>query len=221
MINKWEKNKWIFEPDGSLLDVYVKETTLVDWLTLIDFLNANYKVKYGPTSENETGDVIDKDYITKYLLDKTGELETKMVSVFSDDLIFNSHFFLENEIEFDIDPGEFKGQKDFETVIAFMSAISQQLDKEVILTPENSPELPLITIGYNSGKIKISTQEELKQLHKDSITWTARVKGFFISGLLRLLQKLKQSRFKEWLTDYVIGLMGGNKPHTANKKSNK
>jgi hypothetical protein len=34
MTEQFEQHKWIFEPDGSLLDIYVQGTTLDDWLTL-------------------------------------------------------------------------------------------------------------------------------------------------------------------------------------------
>ena len=91
MTEQFEKHKWIFEPDGTLLDIYIQETTLDDWLTLLDFLNLNYKLKYVPTSKNESEDKIDKDYITTYLTDKTGEREGRTVSVLADNLVFNCH----------------------------------------------------------------------------------------------------------------------------------
>lgn len=215
---QFEKHKWIFEPDGSLLDIYVQETTLGDWLTLVDFLNMNYKVKYVPNSGEKLQDSINKDYITAYLLDTTGELEVTTVSVFADNLTFNCHFFLQDEIEFDVDPKEFKGQKDFETVIAFMTAVSKILNKEIILTPEGSPNIPLITLDSSSGLLKISTQNEIKEEYKKSITLTGRLRGFYIFGLMLLLSKLKNSKFKDRLINYVIGLTGASKPHTATKK---
>ena len=218
MTEQFEKHKWIFEPDGTLLDIYIQETTLDDWLTLIDFLNLNYKLKYVPTSKNESEDKIDKDYITTYLTDKTGEREGRTVSVLADNLVFNCHFFLPDEIEFDADPKEFNEQKDFETVIAFMTAVSKALNKEIILTPENSSQLPLITINAKSEYLKISSQDELKQLHKNSITLTGRLRGFYVSNLMRLLPKLRDSKFKNWLTNYVIGLTGVKKLHIASKK---
>ena len=218
MTEQFEKHKWIFEPDGSLLDIYVQETTLDNWLTLIDFLNANYKVKYDPTSDNEPQDKINKDYVTTFLLDKTGELECRTVSVFSNNLVFNCHFFLKDEIEFDADPKEFKEQKDFETLIAFMTAISKALNKEIILIAEGCSNIPLITLDSSSGHLKISTQNEIKQEHYKSITLAGRLRGFYVMSLMRLLPKLKDSKFKDNLTNYVIDLTGATKTHTATKK---
>ena len=218
MVEQWEKHKWIFEPDGSLLDIYVQETELEDWLILIDFLNADYKIKYAPTFENEFDNKINKDYITKLLLDQTGELERRTVSIFSGNLFFNCHFFLEDEIEFDTEPGAIKVQEDFETLISFMNAVSKALNKEIILTPENSPKFPLITINQKQGISKILCQDELSKLHKNGITWIGRLRGLYVFSLMRLLPKLKQSKFRNWLSDYVIGLTGANRPHTASKK---
>ena len=72
MTDHFDKHKWIFEADGSLLDIYVQETTIADWLTLIDFLNANYKLKYGSTGINETDDQINKDYVKKLFTEQDG-----------------------------------------------------------------------------------------------------------------------------------------------------
>lgn len=218
MTEQFEKHKWIFEPDGSLLDIYVQETTLDDWLTLIDFLNANYKLKYVPSSENESEGKINKDYITTYLTDKTDVREGRTVSILTGNLVLNCYFFLQDEIEFDVNPKDFNGQKDFETVIAFMTAVSKALNKEIILTPENSPQFPLIIIDAKTIYLKISSQDELKQLHKSSITLAGRLRGFYVFNLMRLLPKLKDSKFKNWLTNYVIGLTGATKPHIATKK---
>ncbi len=218
MTEKFEQHKWIFEPDGSLLDIYVQETKLDDWLNLIDFLNENYKIKYGPASDNEPQDKINKVYVTSFLLDTTGELECRTVSVFSDNLIFNCHFFLQDEIELDADPKEFKGQKDFETLIAFMTAISKTLNKEIILTAEGCPTIPLITLESSSGLLKISTQDEVNEEHKKSFTLTGRLRGIYIFSLMQLLPKLKNLKFRNWLTNHVMGLMGATKPHKATKK---
>ncbi len=50
--------QWIFEPDGSLRDIYVQDVTLLDWEKLIDFFNLNYELKFGENDINQ----IDKEY---------------------------------------------------------------------------------------------------------------------------------------------------------------
>jgi hypothetical protein len=167
MNEQFEKHKWIFEPDGSLLDIYVKDTTLDDWLTLIDFLNASHKLKYVTTLEGENTEKINKDYIQKLLTDTSGELERRAVSIYFETLILNS-FFLADAIKFDADPREFKGQREFETIIEFMKVISKLLNKEIILTAEGYPDYPLITMNSKSNWLKITTEEELKELVKNS-----------------------------------------------------
>ena len=53
MTRNWNDIKWIFEPDGSLRDIYVQDVTLSDWEELIDFLNLNYDIKFGEDEQNQ------------------------------------------------------------------------------------------------------------------------------------------------------------------------
>ena len=218
MTEQWENHKWIFEPDGSLLDIYVRDANLNDWLTLIDFLNDNYKLKFVPTSTQQTENKIDKDYIRKMLLDNTGELERRTVSIYTNDLVLNCHFFLQDQIEFDANPKEFKGQENFKTIIVFMKSISKLLNKEIILTGENRIDFPLITVNTQTDFLKITTEGELKQQHDNSLTLTGRIRGYYVFSLVKLIPKLNESKFKKWLTDYVIGLTGASKPYVATKR---
>ncbi|MGE6355155.1 hypothetical protein ACQKCJ_14905 [Flavobacterium sp. NPDC079362] len=40
----WDEIKWIFEPDGALIDIYVQNVKIEDWKILINYLNANHIV---------------------------------------------------------------------------------------------------------------------------------------------------------------------------------
>jgi hypothetical protein len=219
MTEDFEKHKWIFEPDGSLLDIYVQETNLNDWLKLIDFLNTNYKLTFGPTYENEPDDFINKERVINYLLDTSGEVYGNSVSILANGLVINCHFFLADEIEFDLDPSEFKGQQDFDDLITFLQNISKQLDKPIILTPQSSPKTHLISIYSRTNTLKITTENELKEHHKNSFSWLGRIRGFYTFGLLNLTSKLSNSKLKNYIINYIIGLTGADKPHVATKKS--
>lgn len=166
MLNNWEEIKWIFEPDGALRDIYVLNVTFEDWKILIDYLNLNHIVKYGPTGENEIINKIDKEYLTQMLNDETGEMECKTVSIILGNIIINTHFFCIDEIEFDIDPKEINTIFDFEKVLNFMNQISLILNKPVILTGENQREFPLIKVDFSKKLIKALTKKEAKQLWK-------------------------------------------------------
>ena len=218
MEEQWEDHKWIFQPNGMLLDIYVQEVNLAVWMELIDFLNSNYQLQYGFLSENETGDTIDKAYINKVFTDETGELDRKSVAIMLDSVQVNCYFFLQDEIEFDADPKEFKGQEQFKTIIDFMTAISGSLKREVIMTAEGAANYPLITINKENKLLKFTRQSELKQMYDKDFTLFRRIKGFYIYSLMRLLMLLRNSKMKEWLVSYITDLTGATKIHTATKK---
>ena len=55
-------------------------------------------------------------------------------------------FFIETEIENDIDPKEFNSLADHVKLIQYMSGLSGLLDKQVVLCPENVPDCHLIRV---------------------------------------------------------------------------
>ena len=166
MINNWDEIKWIFEPDGSLIDIYVQNVKIEDWIILINYLNANHIVKYGPLGENKETNKIDLDYLIHLLNDKTGELELKIVSIIIDDIIINLHFFSIDEIEFDIDPKEIYSFDNYNKILDFMNKVSELLNKPLILSGENYSEFPLINLDFSKNLIKVLTKKEAKQLWK-------------------------------------------------------
>ena len=162
MTRNWKDIKWIFEPDGSLRDIYVQDVTLSDWETLIDFLNLNYDIKFGEDEQNQ----IDKEYMTKYLKDETGDMESKSLKIDFNEVNFHCYFFLPDQIEFDIDPREIKTINDFESIEKFMVSISKSLKNQVTLTEENSPEFPLFKIDVEKDINIILTEKEATELSR-------------------------------------------------------
>lgn len=161
MTQNWDNIKWIFEPDGWLLrDIYIQDVTLSDWEQLIDFLNCTYNLKFGEEDSKQ----IDKDYVVNYITDNTGEIETKKLTIDLNGIKINCYFFLQDEIEFDINPTEIKLFRDFERLEEFMTSISKVLRRQVTLTGENDPKFPLIKIDYEKRIYKILTKREAKGL---------------------------------------------------------
>jgi len=121
----WNKIKWIFKPDGTLRDIYIQEVSLSDWNNLIDLINEKYTVKYKGKKK------IAKQEVIEYLMDETGEVEFKTVSIELEKIKLNCHFFLEDEIEFDIHPKQINSLEDFEFLEKFMNDVSKSLDNQV------------------------------------------------------------------------------------------
>lgn len=166
-LRNWNNIKWIFEKDGALRDIYVQNATISDWEKTIDLLNSEYKISYGNSEENFTNQ-IDLDYVKKMFADETGELEIKFVRIDLDGILILSHFFLEEQIEFDINPTEIKTELEFNKITDFLKSISSKLDKQITLCGENQPEFPLIKIDTKNGIEKILTEKEAENLWKKS-----------------------------------------------------
>jgi len=208
MNKNWEQHKWIFEIDGSLRDIYIPYTNLDDWNILIDYLNANIKLNYLPSSKSQ----IDKQYVINLLLDTKEELECRTASLLIEGLSLNCHFFCKDVIEFDLDPKEVKGQQEFETIIGFLENICSLLKKQVYLTWENSIELPIILINPGQA-VKILTSDELKKSNKKKIAWLGRLKGKYVSALMNLYRHIGKGKLKRLIEPALFKMMKTNEPY--------
>lgn len=77
-----------------------------------------------------------------------------LLEVKADAITFNCHFFTLEEVEFDIDPREVLGEAGANTVFSFMRRLGEHLNKEVVLTPENAPELPIFRFCPETAQVE-------------------------------------------------------------------
>lgn len=208
MTATWDNISWIFEPDGALRDIYVQDITLGDWIKLIDFLNSNYKLRFGTTGVQKDFNKIDKDYVIKYLTDNEGTIESKSVTIDFEGVNINCHFFLHDQIEFDIDPREIKSIEDYKKIEGFMISVSKILGHQITLTDENEIKLPLIKIDTNNGINKALTKQEMKGF----IEKTNSLRYKIGSMQTRLLMKLFPRRFEAKI------LKSANEPYKSTNK---
>ena len=205
MTKNWNDIKWIFEPDGLLRDIYVQEVTLLDWEKLIDFINLNYNLKFGEAESSQ----IDKDYVIRYLKDDTGEIESKVLRIYRNGVTINCHFFLSDQIEFDVDPKEIKSLQDFENIENFMISLSKTLHNQVTLTGENWPTFPLVKIDCDKEINKALTEKEANNLSENQ------------NSILKQLSLLKTD-FKMRFFPKAFGkqiLKSANKEYVSTKKN--
>jgi len=143
-MNWTELKDKIYFLDGSWLDIYVLNANKSDWKKWVNYVNQNYLVDwFNPiTSRNENK--IEFNVIEEYWDSNNGLGSTATVLV--NKIQINAHFFVDSEIENDIDPREFNSIDDHNTLIKYMTDLSMLLDKEVILTPENCHEITLIKV---------------------------------------------------------------------------
>src|SRR5262249_5444706 len=109
--------------------LYIFKTSLDDWQKLLDFIRAG---RY--TFE----DKIDGDAVAMHdWAATTVECENyrSLLSVIVGNLLLNCHFFTVDEIEFDLNPREVKGERDLEELFDFLRKLCQILNKQTVLTP--------------------------------------------------------------------------------------
>jgi hypothetical protein len=135
----WDTCKKDFVRDGSLRDIYVLHATAADCQTAFNFLrklqSAVYTVDGIETTSPETIDQVFKARATA----------SPMLCIRVGHAAINFHFFATNEIEGDLDPREVSSQSDLDSILAFLRVLGDAVQQQVVLTPENCREQPIIT----------------------------------------------------------------------------
>ncbi len=137
----------IYYRDGSLRDILIHDTTKEDWRKWVDFVNGHYKLEWYNGLQDQTFNHIDFDVVLEYFKDYPDF--SIMASISLDKLKVHTYFFTQEEIENDIAPKEFTSLEDHNRLMDYLVSISRLLNKKVILTPENTPEISLIEVTNN------------------------------------------------------------------------
>ena len=64
------------------------------------------------------------------------------------------HFFTTDEIELDLDPREVTSQGQLDAVLDFISNLGAALQRDVVLTEENSPEHVWFKFAAATGQVR-------------------------------------------------------------------
>ena len=145
------KNK-VYHWDCSWRDIYVLQTTKLDWKKWVEYVNRNHRIEWYNGKKECVENTIDFEVIEEFWNGNHDLCST--ANVFVDKIQINAHFFNESEFENDIDPREFNSEEDHKKLCNYMSDLSKLLDKEVILTPENDHKTILFKV--NKDRIEIS-----------------------------------------------------------------
>lgn len=141
-----ELRKSVYRIDGSLRDIYVLNTTRADWSKWSDYVSVNYQVSWYAEDYN---DGVSVNRVDSSFIDHRWDSEQYVTtaSIFLNKTQINCHFFIESQIENDIDPKEVESLDDHNMVVDYMKSISKLLGKEVILTEENNEEAIWIKVA--------------------------------------------------------------------------
>jgi hypothetical protein len=143
--------KKIYYVDGSLRDIYIHNTSKEDWQVWADFVNENYKISFHIYETKVNEDKVNLSKIFDYWCGVHDNCST--ATIYIGDIQVNAHFFDDQEIENDISPKEIKSIEDHNQLLGYMVGLSNVLNKKVIMTPENEPNMILISV--DKGKIFI------------------------------------------------------------------
>ena len=144
---KYLKDK-IYFSDGSLRDIFISDTTCSDWEKWVQYVNKNHHVEWYNSKTDKYETSIDFKIIQEFWHGIIDICPTS--SIFIKEIQINVQFWGDSEIENDIDPEQINSLEDNLALITYMSEISDLLNKEVLLTPENYHEICLIRVNINN-----------------------------------------------------------------------
>jgi len=147
---EWQDCREAFYVDGSLRDIYVRDTTLDDWDLFLgavsSLLTATFVDGEPYPLPTQASEIFERSAETSFLL-KIILGQAKM----------NCHFFTEEEIELDIDPSEVTSQVEFDAIVDVLSLIGSALGRDVILTDENVPTSIWIVFDAINADVRFMT----------------------------------------------------------------
>jgi len=141
----WKTVKSDFEWDGSLRDLYVFDTSEAEWDRFLGCL---------PTWGYHTRFTIDGEPAPlPHSAARAFEIRQRAAPLLQIDIggiLLCCHFFTDQEIELDLDPREITASAKLDQLLQLMRRLGQAVHRPVVLTPENSPELPIIRYNPDS-----------------------------------------------------------------------
>ncbi|CAA9286072.1 MAG: hypothetical protein AVDCRST_MAG56-4137 [uncultured Cytophagales bacterium] len=140
----------VYCEDGSLRDIYVLDTSMEDWRKWTELVNGKYKVRFFNGNTEHAMDAIDFEMVKASW---TGEVEAGSNAIITVGAFeVNCHFFVPEELENDIHPESFRSMDDHNQLMEYLAAVSNHLDKKVLLTAENC--ITSVAIEAEKGQIK-------------------------------------------------------------------
>ncbi len=144
----WDEVRGEFDFD-SWRDIYLSDCDMAAWQRMLDGLRtANYGMEYfrcGQAAELPTD--------AAQAFPQPGRCDC-LLSVRFSGVLANCHFFTPDEIEFDIDPREVKGQDQLDALLGFIRCLAESVGKDAMMTPENCPEIVIFRVRPGQARVE-------------------------------------------------------------------
>ena len=144
----WETYRHAFEPDGSLLDVVVLDTTVADWNRLLQVVQQHADAVSLTIREVEVPIPVDVAQIFEVSLHSLTILRATL-----SEIVLCGYFFTPDEIELDLDPRAVATTASAEQLFALLADIAVALGKEVLLTAESIHHTPWFRVSPVDGTV--------------------------------------------------------------------
>ncbi len=142
----WPRQKADFERDGMLRDIYVQHATVEDWKRVVArILNGNHRARL-----QRVGAEVPMPSDFEALFEGT---DRHVLSFTVGDIVIDLYFFSPTEIEFAFAPEDVT-ETSLRDLLAFMIDVGEATKKPVIMTLENSPELPIFRYDSNEHLLR-------------------------------------------------------------------
>ncbi|WP_143133141.1 hypothetical protein [Pseudoduganella namucuonensis] len=125
----------LWEPDGSLRDVYLADISAEGWSKFIQYASAH------PFTYKADGEDADFPGVAEVfrLRDRS-----HCLSIWVGDATANCHFVLDDEIELDLDPREVLGPNEHNSLLDFIEGAALAVGVNASVTPEGSQNSPFM-----------------------------------------------------------------------------
>lgn len=145
----WDEYRSAFDFNETWRSIFIAETEIKTWKTLLEFLaEQKHPIKF---TVNDAEQPLSTNAWQIFQDQKKDMRPLLIVNVGGVDL--NSHFFDQNEIEFDFDPREVTDEAKALAILEFMSEIGLEMDKDIFLTEEDAEEDAWFTYEVATGEI--------------------------------------------------------------------
>jgi hypothetical protein len=129
---------------GALLDVRVDDTTIDHWQRVTDAIRDGWPSSYSEDNEPLALPAAIADVLRRST-SRTCFWEIRLTPTVQ----ANCHFFIEGEIEFDLDPRQILSASDLDAVCAFVQAVGRAVRRPVHVCEEGGPPWPQDDLRYD------------------------------------------------------------------------
>ena len=137
---KWQDSQQYFLADGSLRDLIIRDIDESNWnrfLVEVHELNIELSFFHG-------GKVISLPATYSAIIKLQESDPTTLSMNIGAGVIVNCHFFIEEELEFDIDPKQIKCDATYNSLLEFIRRLKVIFERDVLLTEEGDSDAILI-----------------------------------------------------------------------------